>query len=60
MTCEYVFALLSYWASAHPSFSGYDDDYDDALLDDHLMLWDSIQSSRDGIAVRTIRSCGDR
>ena len=43
-----------------PSFSGYDDDYDDALLDDHLMLWDSIQSSRDGIAVRTIRSCGDR
>ena len=35
MTCEYVFALLSYWASAHPSFSGYDDGYDDALLDDH-------------------------
>ena len=36
MTCDYVFTLLAYWASAHPSFSGYGDVDNDTLWDDHL------------------------
>ena len=32
MTCGNVYVLLLYWASAHSSFSGIDDD----LLDDHF------------------------